>query len=119
MNYAIADSIEINGCSSLASVLSPGCSTMVALRELEPGFRARIRITPTGCSSRPSPILDISRVFAIRTRVVPCLLASLSHVPKDLAGPVRQSRHTVDDVHYQPIAIDVVEHGHVEGGGRR
>src|SRR6266516_2562061 len=101
-------------CSSWIATASRASSTRLTLRELEPALRTRTRKR----LARPGPVEDFGRVLTVVARV---LSAAKSHVGHELAhvrGPGTQRRNAVDHVHHQVIAVEVVQHDHVEWRGR-
>src|SRR5205823_9775039 len=84
--------------------------TRLSLRELDPAFRTRTR----NPSVRPGPARDLGRVLAVVARVLPAAQAVVDHLLADVGGLRTERRDPVDDVDHEVIAVEVVEHDHVE-----
>src|ERR1035437_4848277 len=67
----------------------------------------------------PCPLTDLGRVLALGPRVRPGLGALVLHQLSHVAGPRRQPRDAIDGVDHQVVAVQVVEHDHVERGRGR
>ena len=51
--------------------------------------------------------------------VLPGAQPEIDHLLTHVGGPRAERRHAVDHVHHQVVAVDVVQHGHVERCGGR
>src|SRR5260370_36257217 len=73
---------------------------------------------PGRWSIGPAPVPNFRHVLAVLVDVVPVLDQLVAKALLGVRGPAPESRHAFDDVHRQMEAIEPVEHGHVERGGR-
>src|SRR5438552_16828184 len=88
---------------------------MLSLRELDPALRTRTRNALVG----PNPGGEIGRVMAVVARVLPAAQPPVDHLLPDMSRRGTERRHAVDHIDDEVVAIEVVEHDHVEGRGRR
>src|ERR1700759_4781952 len=66
----------------------------------------------------PPPVGDPGVVLAVVAGVFAALLALVDHLLAQVRGGRGEAGHPVDDVDDQAEAVQVVEHDHVERGGR-
>src|SRR5260370_38002290 len=90
-------------------------STTLSLRVLDPALRTRTR----NGLLLPGPVENFRRVLPVVARVLPCVQSLVDHLLADVSRPRAERWHSIDDVHHEVIAIDVVQHRHVEGRGGR
>src|ERR1051325_2334174 len=79
-----------------------------------PGLSARIFT-----SERPAPVADRRQVVAALADVFAVIDQQIAHGLLHVRVARQQPRHAVDHVHDQVTAVEIVEHRHVEGRGRR
>src|SRR5215469_18686432 len=110
---------------SSASATTSSAPSRRTLRLLDPALTTATSLIKPGSWRRgirrltPFPVSDLGQVFAVLANpdVVAC--ERIGHPLPELAGPLRQARDTVDDVHDEVEPVHVVEDEHVErcGGG--
>src|SRR6478672_297224 len=94
----------------------PSAATRWSFRLVEPALRTRT--SPTRLE-RPGPPGDGGMVLAVLARPRAGLMAGCRHRLAQTAGPVAEARHPVDHVHHEVVAVEIVQHHHVERRGRR
>src|ERR671915_1576630 len=101
--------------SRRATTLSPW-SSRLSLRLLDPALTVRISIGMPGepASVRPHPLAHLRRVLAVFAGVRAVPQPCVHHPLTDVRDPPAELRHPVDDVHDEVVAVEVVEHDHVE-----
>src|SRR5260370_25454069 len=90
-------------------------STTLSLRELDPALRTRTR----NGLLRPGPIENFRRVLPVVARVLTRVQSLVDHLLANVSRLRAERWDPIDDVHHEVIAIDVVQHRHVEGLGGR
>src|SRR5215208_2326712 len=105
-----ADSSDATGS------LEPSGATADSLRLVDPALTTRTTLTR---SVRPGPVADGGIVVAVLARVCAGAETRVLHLLAQPAGLARESRHAVDHIEHEVEPVEVVEHDHVERGGRR
>src|SRR5260370_20472646 len=90
-------------------------STTLSLRELDPALRTRTR----NGLLRPGPIENFRRVLPVVARVLTRVQSLVDHLLANVSRLRAERWDPIDDVHHEVVAIDVVQHRHVEGRGGR
>ena len=80
---------------------------MGAVRQSQPRFLLR----------RPLPVADFRHILTVAGDVLLVLDQLVARQLPEVSPFVAQLRNTVDRVHHQMKAIEVIEHRHVKGGG--
>src|SRR5690554_5460070 len=75
--------------------------------------------TSTRTSAGPGPVAHLWQIVAVLSRPLPVDDSLVDHHLADGRGATAQVRHAVDHGHHQVEPVDLVEHQHVEGRGRR
>src|SRR5262249_10682503 len=84
-------------------------STTDSLRLVEPALTTRM--PPL---IRPDPVADLGIVLAVLARVGARADPAVAHLLAQAAARLGEARDTVDHVHDEVEAVEVVEHDHVE-----
>ena len=112
-----AASVEPRGAgrSAVATTASSGPRTR-SLRLLDPALTTRIRPADAiGCAQDGHvQSADLRGVLALEPRVRAGLDPLVHHQLAHVAGPRAEARDAVDDVDHEVVAVEVVEHDHVE-----
>src|SRR5919204_4848767 len=85
-------------------------STRLSLSELDPALRTRTLKRLVG----PFPVEDLGGVLAVVARVLAAAQARVDHLLPNVRRPGSERRHAVDDVDDEVVAVEGVEHDHVE-----
>src|SRR5207245_10542090 len=87
----------------------------LSMSKLDLALRTSTRKAQVG----PNPGGDIGRVLAVVARVLPAAQPPVDHLLPDMSRRGTERRHAVDHIDDEVVAIEVVEHDHVDGRGRR
>ena len=88
-------------------------------RRVESGKGARAHSACRSLLCAPLPVSDFRHVFAMLADVVLMLDELVLKLLLQIGALGTHLRQAVDHVHHQVEAIQIVKHGHVEGGGDR
>src|SRR5438309_8752687 len=100
-----------------ASSVSPASRTE-SFRLLEPALTTRIRDAASPNSGGPDPVPDRWFVLAVGPGVGAGLQPVVLHELANPGGLLAETGHPVDHIHDEVEAVEVVQHDHVERGGR-